>query len=172
MTLDSNATSRLRRAIRVLVRRFALAERADVECCGVTVAQAATLEALLREGAMRSGDLGRLLGISPSTLSRNLNRLEDRGLIGKRPDPDDRRASQIILTDQGRTAALEVEQQEEVFAATVLGNLPDRQTATVLKSLDELLEAIRMATADCCGGAFEHLLTTKTQQHPCHDKQE
>ena len=32
--------------IATLVRRFSLSERADVSCCGVTVAQAATLEAL------------------------------------------------------------------------------------------------------------------------------
>ena len=38
--------ARLRAAIRALVRRFGVSERADVACCGVTVAQAAALEAL------------------------------------------------------------------------------------------------------------------------------
>jgi len=36
---------RLLENIRALVRRFSLAERADMSCCGMTVAQAATLEA-------------------------------------------------------------------------------------------------------------------------------
>jgi len=35
---------RLLENIRALVRRFSLAERADMSCCGMTVAQAATLE--------------------------------------------------------------------------------------------------------------------------------
>ena len=52
---------RLTDAIRALVRRFSLAERADIACCGMTVAQAATLEALAG-GGLRLGELGRRLG--------------------------------------------------------------------------------------------------------------
>ncbi len=111
--------------IRALVRRFSLAERADVECCGITVAQAVTLDALLRhDGGMRPGDLSRCLGISPSTLTRNLARLEERQLVKKAPDPQDRRANQIRLTDAGWSAAQEVRTQEEAFAASVLSSLP------------------------------------------------
>ena len=47
--------ARLRAAIRALVRRFAVSERADVACCGVTVAQAAALEALGAEGPRAFG---------------------------------------------------------------------------------------------------------------------
>ena len=61
------------------MRRFAVSERADVFCCGMTIAQAATLETLRLEGALRMGDLGRRLGIAPSTLTRNLQRLLDMG---------------------------------------------------------------------------------------------
>ncbi len=81
--------SRLQVAIRALVRRFSISERADVTCCGMTVAQAAALEALRAEGPQRLGALGRRLGISPSTASRNLGLLEDRGLIERVPDPED-----------------------------------------------------------------------------------
>ena len=71
MTTTSDADAkRLRMAIRALVRRFQLAERADVSCCGLTVAQAATLDALADGDELRLGDLGRRLGIAPSTLSR------------------------------------------------------------------------------------------------------
>lgn len=149
---------RLRRCIRILVRRFALAERADVECCGVTVAQAATLEALYREGGLRLGDLGRRLGITPSTLTRNLTRLEEKDLVTKVPDPDDRRASQVVLTASGAKAARTVEDQEEAFASAILEQLPHDQVSTILDSLEELLGAIRTATESCCQGAFDHLM--------------
>jgi DNA-binding transcriptional ArsR family regulator len=66
---------------RALVRRFAVSERADVFCCGMTIAQAATLETLRLEGPLRMGDLGRRLGIAPSTLTRNLQRLLDMGYV-------------------------------------------------------------------------------------------
>ena len=64
---------RLLRTVRALVRRFAVSERADVACCGLTVAQAATLETLLSEPGLRLSDLGRRLGITASTLSRNVD---------------------------------------------------------------------------------------------------
>ena len=94
-TADRSGTDagRLQGAIRAMVRRFSVSERADVSCCGMTVAQAAALEALGVEGPQRLGELGRRLGISPSTASRNLGLLEERGLIERVPDPDDGRAS-------------------------------------------------------------------------------
>ena len=82
---------RLRESIRTLVRRFSLAERADISCCCMTVAQAATLEALA-DGDLRLGDLGKRLGITASTLTRNLARLEERGLMERVADPGDGRA--------------------------------------------------------------------------------
>src|SRR5215470_7524490 len=97
---------RLLAAVRGLVRRFSVSERADVSCCGVTVAQAATLETLRLEGPMRLTDLGRRLGISPSTLTRNLARLEDGGLVAREGDADDARAYRVALTASGRRAAL------------------------------------------------------------------
>ena len=151
-------TGRLRAAIRALVRRFAVSERADVSCCGVTVAQAAALEALGVEGPMRLGDLGRSLGIAPSTLSRNLARLEASGLVAREADPGDARSARVGLTARGRRAARAVAVQEEEFARQVLGRIPAARRAVVVESLGDLLEAVRAATEECCPGAFEHLM--------------
>lgn len=147
---------RLMEAIRVLVRRFSLAERADVACCGMTVAQAATLEALAN-GSLRLGELGRRLGIAPSTLSRNLDRLVDRGLVTRNPDPEDRRASCAELTEAGQIAALSVREQEIDFIRTILQKLPGSEAEATVASIEELLVAIRSATEGCCPGAFDHL---------------
>ena len=155
---------RLLGSVRALVRRFALAERADVSCCGMTVAQAATLEALIG-GELRLGDLGRRLGITASTLTRNLARLQERGLITLVPDPADGRAQLISLSSAGRLAAKEVRRQEEAFARSVLEHLPGKRTGEVLAALDELLMAIRGATESCCPGAYDHLMTETTRSH-------
>lgn len=148
----------LREAIRALVRRFSLAERADMSCCGMTVAQAATLEALT-DGDLRLSDLGKRLGIAPSTLTRNLARLEDRGLVRKEPDPVDGRAQLVALTDAGRVAAGEVGRQEELFARSVLDRLPQGSTTDALATLENLLTAVRSASEACCPGAYEHLFS-------------
>jgi DNA-binding MarR family transcriptional regulator len=150
---------RLRDGIRALVRRFAVSERADVSCCGMTVAQAATLETLSTEGTMRLSDLGVRLGIAPSTLTRNLVRLERRGLVRRSPDAGDGRAFRVALTPAGTRAASEVLRQDEAFAASVLDRIPAASRKTALRALDELLLAVRDATESCCPGAFDHLMT-------------
>ncbi len=152
------AAARLRETVRALVRRFSVAERADVACCGMTVAQAATLEALQGGGPTRLGELGRRLGISPSTLTRNLTRLTDRGLVRSADDPEDRRAATVQLTPAGLRAADEVARQGEAFFALVLAQLPDRRRAATLAALEDLWAAVRSATEHCCPGAFDHLM--------------
>lgn len=157
-----NATpdaARLRSAVRALVRRFGVAERADVACCGVTVAQAAALEALGAEGPLRLSDLSRRLGIAPSTLTRNLSRLEDQGFVAREADPGDARSARVSLTARGRRAAAAVEDQEADFARQVLERIPAGRRAVVVAALGELLAAVREATEGCCPGAFDHLMS-------------
>ena len=147
----------LREAIRALVRRFSLAERSDVSCCGMTVAQAATLEALTG-GGLRLSQLGQRLGIAPSTLTRNLARLVDRGFVKRVADPKDGRAQCVELTDEGRRAAEGVCHQEEEFSRAVLDALPRGSVTQTLDAIKQLLDAIRTASEDCCPGAYSHLM--------------
>jgi DNA-binding MarR family transcriptional regulator len=149
---------RLLEDIRILVRRFSLAERADVSCCGMTVAQAATLEALAG-CELRLGELGQRLGITPSTLTRNLVRLEERGLVERTPDPVDGRSQRARLTPAGRAAADGVRRQEELFARAILDRLPPGTASETLSAFGRLLAAIHAATESCCSGAYDHLMT-------------
>jgi DNA-binding MarR family transcriptional regulator len=160
----NDQAKRLLGSIRALVRRFSLAERADVSCCGMTVAQATTLEALVA-GDLRLSELSRRLGITASTLTRNLARLQERGLVTLTTDPSDCRARLISLTAAGKLAAGAVRTQEETFAQSVLENLPGERTGEVLNALDELMVAIRCATESCCPGAYDHLMTEISVSH-------
>lgn len=145
--------------IRALVRRFSLAERADLACCGMTVAQAATLEALQKEDDLRLGTLAQCLGIDKSTLTRNVSRLKDLGLVETIPDPSDRRAAVARLTGEGRMAARRIAQIEAEFARSVNDALGPAGAEETLHVLDRLLAAVRSASEGCCPGAFDHLMT-------------
>ena len=158
MTPTASDARRLRDAIRALVRRFAISERADTACCGMTVAQAATLETLATEGPMRLGDLCARLGIAPSTLTRNLSRLEERGLVKRAAERGDARAFRAALTPAGERAAGEVAQQDLAFAASIIERLPKGTRSAALDGLEGLLAAVRDATESCCPGAFDHLM--------------
>jgi DNA-binding MarR family transcriptional regulator len=150
----------LLRHVRALVRRFAISERADVFCCGMTIAQAATLETLRLEGPLRMGELGRRLGITPSTLTRNLQRLLEAGYVRREADAEDGRAAHVALTASGRRQADKLERQEEWFAGEILQRIDPSRRAAVVERLAELLIAVRAATKSCCpDGAFDHLMT-------------
>jgi len=150
----------LLRHVRALVRRFSISERADVFCCGMTIAQAATLETLRMEGPLRMGELCRRLGITPSTLTRNLQRLLDAGHVERKADADDGRAAVVTLTAAGRKLADKLERQEELFAGEILGRIDPAKRAAVVDHLGALLVAVREATQSCCPeGAFDHLMT-------------
>ena len=155
---DETQARKLSSAIAGLVRRFALSERADVSCCGMTVAQAATLGVLRDRGSTRLGPLGSRLGIHASTLTRNLRRLEERGHVRRRSDPGDARATLLELTPAGRRAAERIKRQELSFALSILDRLPARHRNNVLDSLGALMHAVRDATEACCGKAFDHLM--------------
>lgn len=156
------------RAIQTLVRRFSVSERAEVSCCGMTVAQAATVEALAT-GSLRMGDLARRLGISPSTATRNLQRLEQTGLVERFTDPKDARVARVRLTEAGRRAAGELAEQELAFARSILEEVRPERRQTVLASVEELLAAVRRATESCCPGAFDHLLEEPSRTDCCED---
>ncbi len=155
---ETERARELLQGLRALVRRFSVAERADVACCGVTVAQAATLETLLLEHSLRLGALGTRLGVTPSTLSRNVERLETAELVRREVDPEDARSFRVALTPKGEAAARELEQQEVIFARRILERVPEERREAVASSFQELLLAVRGATEACCPGAYEHLM--------------
>jgi DNA-binding MarR family transcriptional regulator len=58
------------------------------------------------------GDLGATLGLEKSSLTGLVDRAVRRGLVRRAPDPDDRRAVHVLLTEEGREVA------EDFYAAT------------------------------------------------------
>lgn len=76
---------------------------------GVTIAQINILAAIVHTGpgGACAADLGRALLIDPSTMSRNLERIEANGWI-RRQGAGDRRRETLLLTPAGRRLFLRV----------------------------------------------------------------
>ena len=81
----------------------ALRKELDVAGAGeVRVAYLGALMVLWRQDDLKSGELGRSAGLEPSTMTGLLDRMERDGMVMRAPDPDDRRAQRIRLTEKGR----------------------------------------------------------------------
>jgi DNA-binding MarR family transcriptional regulator len=78
---------------------------------GMTSLQWRTVARLKREPGMRQSELADLLEVEPITLSRMIDRLADSGMVCRKPDPNDRRAWNLYLTDKtdGLIRQLEIE---------------------------------------------------------------
>lgn len=66
-----------------------------------TMVYAFTLLSIDPKGGTPSTSLGPKMGIEPTSLSRTLNKLEDRGFIERVPNPEDGRSVLVTLTDDG-----------------------------------------------------------------------
>lgn len=67
----------------------------------ITPAQFRVLRVLRRHGALRLSALSDRLQIAPRSTTEVIDALESRHLVARRPDPDDRRAILVELTDHG-----------------------------------------------------------------------
>lgn len=66
----------------------------------VTAGEARALVHAARAGEVRQNTLAEQMGIEAMTLTGYLDRLEARGLVERRPDPGDRRAKLVALTEK------------------------------------------------------------------------
>jgi DNA-binding MarR family transcriptional regulator len=85
------------RAFNRLRARFLAAAAHDVEWSGHVV-----LKCVANGGPMRTSDIAECVHSDPSTVSRQVSGLVKDGLLERRADPEDGRASLLVVTDRAR----------------------------------------------------------------------
>ena len=76
---------------------------------GMTRAQWGVIAVLRRDEGINQTAMADIMDIEPITLGRHIDRLEEAGWVERRPDPDDRRAWRIFLTDKVQPVLEEME---------------------------------------------------------------
>jgi DNA-binding MarR family transcriptional regulator len=119
-----------------VARLSAGASTATVDGSDLTRAQCRTLGYLARNEGINQAGLADLLEIRPMTLVRQIDRMQEAGWIERRPDPTDRRARRLFLTDKarpilGRIWDVATETQDQVLRRAVArrGRTADRSAA-------------------------------------------
>ena len=87
------------------VRQITLYLEPQCSVLGVSPAEGHLLSYLRTYAPCPIVEIVRVFGIRPSTMTSILERLAERGLILRAPDPDDRRSVQVTLTRDGRAVA-------------------------------------------------------------------
>ena len=135
-TIDA---ARLRVAIARLSRRLRRHEIA-----GLTPTQLSALSTVERSGPLRLGDLAAAEGIAPSTLTRLVTVLEERGYVTRCPVPGDARASTLAIAPAGQAALGQIRQESTLALSDSLRTLSREQLASLaaaLPALEQLADA-------------------------------
>jgi DNA-binding MarR family transcriptional regulator len=94
--------------------------------------------AQIKADGMRLTDLARGANITPQAMGELVDELEDLGYVERRPDPTDRRAKLIVLTDRGKqsiAAGIATIDGLEDQITAILGERGHRQLRTLLRRL-------------------------------------
>jgi DNA-binding MarR family transcriptional regulator len=120
-------TARLRRAL------------ADAGAGQIRVSYLGVLMALWQLDDLKTGDLGRRAGLEPSTMTGLLDRMERDELVERKPDPKDRRAQRIHLTEAGRTVQSPIESAVDATMEQVMAGVPDGELDRTKQVLLQIL---------------------------------
>lgn len=115
---------------------------------GLTINDYGCLLLLSRSGeeGMRRIDLANELQLSPSGITRLLDRLEDQGLVGKGECKEDARVSYAILTDAGEAKIKEAWPQHVEAVERRVGAVLSQEE---IKTLAELLGRLSESEESC-----------------------
>lgn len=97
------------------------------EAEGLTTAQLRVLYRLNVECGLKAGDLATHLGVSPSTVTGIIDRLEKVDLVERQADPDDRRAVRAALTAHGRETISMLTFESRAYMRSILERLSDAE---------------------------------------------
>jgi DNA-binding MarR family transcriptional regulator len=100
---------------------------------------------LARSGAPYTstpGKLAELQSLSTGAMTNRLDRLAERKLIRRRPDPDDRRSLRVELTDEGHKVWLDTVHAQAAKEAAIGAALNKRELAELNKLLRKVLAGL------------------------------
>ncbi len=117
----------------------------EVSRLGMTQAQWSVLSRLEMHQGLKQSEIAEMLDLQPITLTRLLDKLAKSGLIERRPDPQDRRAWRLYLTDAARPLMDQLDELGGELGAKVLDGIAPAQVKTMLNDLAAIRENLRRA---------------------------
>lgn len=119
------ATESLAEAFWALSHALRRLSRESVAPLGVTPAQARAIGILHRHPGQRISALSERLRIAARSGTEVIDALQERGLVERTPDPDDRRAILVTLSSQGEQLAESLRQTQAAWAERFFDRLDE-----------------------------------------------
>ena len=130
---------RVERELSLLIRqaRTLMVTSASTVHAGLELSAYATLRLLDTEGPLRASTIGERFALDKSTVSRQLSRLIDWGLVERTPDPSDGRAHLVAITPTGHARLMGVSQQRKGEIRRMLEQWDEKDVAEFGRLLEQ-----------------------------------
>lgn len=125
-------------AFRSVARRLRQASMESLARWDLTPSQFRALRVLTRHDTMRPSELSEHLRIAPRSATDVLDGLEAKGLVQRRPDPQDRRATLVALTSHGVDVAQDIRTASGSEAERIFDRLTAADRAHLARILRQL----------------------------------
>ena len=112
---------------------------------GISRAQWTVLIRIDRTEGLKQSELADILDMQPISLTRLLDRLAENGLIERRADPNDRRATRLYLKPAARPMLEQLAALGTDMMTTVLDGLDTRTVERMLSDLGLIKDNLRAA---------------------------
>lgn len=116
-----------------------------VQDFGLSQAQWQALAYLYRQEGVKQVTLAEMLEIQPITLARLLDRLEDAGLVSRRPDPTDRRASRLYLTEKAKPLLQQMQEHSAITKGQATMDLSEAERLQLVRMLQTVKQSLLFA---------------------------
>lgn len=121
-----------------VARRLGHQSRRTLEPWEINPGHARALAVLMRHGPVRLSTLAEHLHIAPRSTTEVVDGLEERGLIERQSDPEDRRATLVALTDEGTRVGGAIRAARAAEADRFFGDLGEADRADLARLLRTL----------------------------------
>jgi MarR family 2-MHQ and catechol resistance regulon transcriptional repressor len=101
------------------------------------------LEVLLHKGPLPVNTIGPKVELTPGSISVAVDRLEERGLVKRKLDPQDRRIRTVYLTAEGESAIQRVFAHHEREMERLLRTLTRQERSTLISLLKKLGQSVQ-----------------------------
>jgi len=139
------------RAFHLFARAIARSDPGRLEAwveLGLTMTQLRVLFLLRTEDGASAGALAESLKVTPSTLTRIVDRLVRQGLIRRETDDGDRRLVRHYLSTSGASTVEELERSGRARMDEVMDRLSAHQLERLVSALEDLTAALDAQEAD------------------------
>jgi DNA-binding MarR family transcriptional regulator len=140
----SDEDETIEQTIRLYGRTLALVDPSRLEAwvgLGLTMTQLGVLFLLRQEAGMPAGLLAERLRVTPSTLTRMVDRLARLNLVRRQEDSDDRRLVRHYLMSEGAQSLEEMARTARAYLTQILRQLPREKLERLLEALQDLSHA-------------------------------